>query len=77
MFAKLRTVKYMKAQATSNEAVIEFTGRVQRMVRVHQYGLRDRPSRGSKEVQYELRPLIGISELDVSIVEQLIINALT
>ncbi|MFZ4214482.1 phage virion morphogenesis protein [Pantoea endophytica] len=77
MFAKLRTVKYMKAQATSNEAVIEFTGRVQRMVRVHQYGLRGRPSRGSKEVQYELRPLIGISELDVSIVEQLIINALT
>ena len=77
MFAKLRTAKYMKAQATSNEAVIEFTGRVQRMVRVHQYELRDRPSRGSKEVQYESRPLIGISELDVSIVEQLIINALT
>ena len=67
----------MKAQATSNEAVIEFTGRVQRMVRVHQYELRDRPSRGSTEVQYESRPLIGISELDVSIVEQLIINALT
>ncbi|WP_455843717.1 phage virion morphogenesis protein [Pantoea agglomerans] len=77
MFAKLRTAKYMKAQATSNEAVIEFTGRVQRMVRVHQYELRDRPSRGSKEVQYESRPLIRISELDVSIVEQLIINALT
>ncbi len=34
----------MKAQATSNEAVIEFKGSVQRMVRVHHYGLRDRPS---------------------------------
>lgn len=77
MFAKLRTPKYMKVRASSDEAVVEFVGRVQRMVRVHQYGLRDRPSRGSKEVQYESRPLIGISELDVSIVEQLIINALT
>jgi phage virion morphogenesis protein len=64
MFAKLRTAKYLKARATTNEATVEFVGRVQRMVRVHQYGLRDRPSRASKDVRYEARPLLGINAYD-------------
>ena len=76
MFAKLRTVKYMKAQATSNEAVIEFTGRVQRMARVHHYGLRERPSRGVKEVRYEARPLIGLSTNDIHEIKHQIIDLL-
>ncbi|MGK3111802.1 phage virion morphogenesis protein [Candidatus Pantoea formicae] len=76
MFAKLRTAKYMKAQATSDEAVIEFTGRVQRMARIHHYGLRDRPSRNGKEVQYESRPLLGISVKDKEFIEEIIIKSL-
>lgn len=64
MFAKLRTAKYMKMQASASEAVVEFAGNVQRMARVHHYGLRDRSSRKGKEVQYESRPLLGINEND-------------
>ncbi|NIE70332.1 phage virion morphogenesis protein [Pantoea sp. Acro-807] len=77
MFAKLRTAKYLKARATTNEAVVEFAGKVQRMVRVHQYGLRDRPSRSSKDIRYEPRPLLGINEEIVDIIYQVIINKLT
>lgn len=62
MFAKLRTAKYLKARATTNEAVVEFAGKVQRMVRVHQFGLRDRPTRNGKEIRYEARPLLGIEK---------------
>jgi len=76
MFAKLRTAKYMKAKATSNEAVIEFTGHVQRMARVHHYGLRDRPSRHGKDAQYEARPLMGLNEADLKMIEELIISRL-
>ena len=76
MFAKLRTAKYMKTQASPNEAVIEFAGNVQRMARVHHYGLRDRPSRKGKEVQYDSRPLLGISERDLNMLEETILNAL-
>ena len=68
MFAKLRTAKYMKTQASQNEAVIEFAGNVQRMARVHHYGLRDRPSRKGKEVQYEARPLLGISKTEYKMI---------
>ncbi len=76
MFAKLRTAKYMKAQATSDEAVIEFTGRVQRMARVHHYGLRDRPSCHGKDAQYEARPLMGLNDTDLKMIEELIISRL-
>lgn len=76
MFAKLRTAKYMKMQASPNEAVIEFAGNVQRMARVHHYGLRDRPSRKSKEVRYEERPLLGFSNSDFSMIENIVIENL-
>lgn len=76
MFAKLRTAKYMKTQATSNEAVVEFTGRVQRMARVHHYGLNDRSSKLGREVRYESRQLLGIDYCDYALLTDLIKNML-
>jgi phage virion morphogenesis protein len=78
MFAKLRTNKYMKAKGTANDASVEFAGSVQRMARVHHYGLRDRPSKrsGEKDVQYAGRMLLGISENGLIIIHDMIFNSL-
>jgi len=76
MFVKLRTTKYMKAKATNSEASVEFVGKVQRMARVHHYGLRDRPARGAKEVPYDERPLLGLNEMDRLTIEELLLMAL-
>ncbi|MGC9769039.1 phage virion morphogenesis protein [Escherichia coli] len=76
MFAKLRTDRFMKAKGSDSAAVLEFTGKVQRMARVHQYGLKDRPNRNSRDVQYEARPLLGYSSSDLQKVESLIMDAL-
>lgn len=76
MFAKLRTSRFMKAKGSDSAAVVEFTGKVQRMARVHQYGLKDRPNRNSRDVQYESRPLLGYSSSDLQKVESLIMDAL-
>lgn len=73
MFAKLRTNRYMKAKGSNDDAVVEFVGRVQRIARVHQEGLRDRPNRHSKEVQYDTRLLLGFNETDRQIVEDVIV----
>lgn len=62
MFAKLKTAKYLKAQASVNEAIIEFTPNVQRLARVHHYGLRDRINRLGREVKYSARQLIGAND---------------
>ena len=61
MFAKLRTAKYLKAQATGDTAEVSFVPAVQRLARVHHYGLRDRINRRGTTVQYAERPLLGIS----------------
>ncbi|KFF70650.1 tail protein [Pectobacterium brasiliense] len=77
MFQKLRTAKYLKAKGTAEAASVEFVGRVQRMARVHHYGLRDRPSRNSDDVQYEARPLLGFSDREIKEVEGLLIEHLS
>ncbi|MGP2811738.1 phage virion morphogenesis protein [Serratia marcescens] len=76
MFAKLRTHRYMKAKGTADEALVEFAGRVQRIARVHQEGLRDRPNRHSRDVQYDARPLFGFSKVDCKIIEDVIVSLL-
>jgi len=61
MFAKLRTTKYLKAVASHDTASVEFESRVQRIARVHHYGLRDRVSRKGMEVRYAKRRLLGMN----------------
>lgn len=62
MFAKLRTAKYLKTAATADFASVEFAGQVQRIARVHHYGLRDRVSRRGPEVRYVERRLLGVND---------------
>ncbi|HBC9219733.1 phage virion morphogenesis protein [Enterobacter cloacae] len=76
MFQKLRTNRYMKASGRENSAVVEFTGKVQRIVRVHQYGLKDRPNVHAKDVQYAERQLLGLSQVDKTRIDELIIKYL-
>lgn len=73
MFQKLRTSRYMKASGRENSAVVEFTGKVQRIARVHQYGLKDRPNAHAQDVQYAERQLLGCSQGDKQLIEKLII----
>lgn len=62
MFTKLRTTKYLKTAASADSASVEFAGQVQRIARVHHYGLRDRVSRRGPEVRYAERRLLGVND---------------
>lgn len=76
MFTRLRTNRFMKAKGSDSAAVVEFTGKVQRMARVHQYGLKDRPNRNSRDVQYEARPLLGFNQDEVTLMEEVVLQYL-
>ncbi|EIP2792146.1 phage virion morphogenesis protein [Salmonella enterica] len=76
MFTRLRTNRFMKAKGSDSAAVVEFTGKVQRMARVHQYGLKDRPNRHSRDVQYAARPLLGFTHDDEQMIEDVILSHL-
>ncbi|EFH7123716.1 TPA: phage virion morphogenesis protein [Escherichia coli] len=62
MFAKLRTTKYLKTAASSDSASVQFEGKVQRIARVHHYGLRDRVNRNGPMIRYAERRLLGVTE---------------
>ncbi|MGS4679594.1 phage virion morphogenesis protein [Enterobacter soli] len=74
MFQTLRTSRYMKASGRENSAVVEFTGKVQRIARVHQCGLKDRPNVHAQDVQYAERQLLGFSREDKNLVNRLILR---
>lgn len=74
MFQKLRTSRYMKACGRNDAAVVEFTGKVQRIAQIHQFGLKDRPNPHAQNVQYPERQLIGFSLENIKAIEMLLIR---
>lgn len=77
MFQKLRTNRYMKVIGRNDAAVVEFTAKVQRIARVHQMGLKDRPSQHREDVPYPERKLLGFNDIEQKNVEFLILEFLT
>lgn len=76
MFQKLRTSRYMKASGRNDAAVVEFTGKVQRIARIHQLGLKDRPNPHAQDVLYPERQLLGINQKDIDFFEQFVFKYL-
>lgn len=76
MFQKLRTNRYMKVSGRENSAVVEFAGKVQRIARVHQLGLKDRPNVHAMDVQYAKRWLLGFDSGNEQLVEGVILKHL-
>ena len=77
MFEKLKMARYLKAKGTPQQAVIGFAGRVSRIARVHQYGLKDRAERGSPQVRYARREMLGFTEHDLVLVRDCVLNSMT
>ncbi|HBY4297364.1 TPA: phage virion morphogenesis protein [Klebsiella pneumoniae] len=76
MFVKLRTNRYMKASGGDSAAVVEFTGKVQRIARAHQFGLKDKPTVYSANVPYPKRVLLGFNNVERCLVEEIIAHHL-
>lgn len=76
MFEKLKMARYLKAKGTPQQAVIGFAGRVSRIARVHQYGLKDRAERGAKDVRYARRQILGFTKQDAIALREEILNGI-
>lgn len=77
LFTKIGQAKHLKATATGDAAVVAFTGRTERIARVHQFGLRDRVSRRGKQVRFPQRELLGFTDADRTRIRDLLIEHLT
>jgi phage virion morphogenesis protein len=74
MFQKLRTIRYMKASGRENSAEVEFAGNVQRIARIHHYGLKDKSNQHGIVVKYSERQLLGFTSHDKQLIEELLIS---
>lgn len=74
MFVKLKTAKYLKTKATGDSAEVAFIPAVQRLARVHHYGLRDRVSKRGITVKYSERQLLGLNEQTSDIIGNIVLS---
>lgn len=80
MFSKLRTNRYLQAKATADSAIVAFVGRVQHIAQVHQYGLKDiirNRGRSGPDYQYPARELLGYSDADRDMIENIVLEHLS
>ncbi len=74
MMMGLRAAKHMKAYSYSHGLCVGFShdDRTTRIARVHHYGLRERI--GQRNIQYPARQLLGITDSDIHMLENIIIK---
>jgi phage virion morphogenesis protein len=77
MFAKLRTTKYLKTVASADSASVQFDGKVQRITRVHHYGLREQVKYGGRIIKYPSRRLLGFNEATYRVTHDVLLEWIT
>jgi phage virion morphogenesis protein len=76
MFQKLRAAKHLKAQGLTDEAVLQFVGRADRIARIHHFGLEDRVTPNGPVHRYKARQLIGITEYEKQCIHERVLSHL-
>lgn len=71
MFFKISSPAWLKARASEQQAVVEFVDTANRLATIHQYGLKDRIK--GREIRYPARELLGITNLEVEKLEELLL----
>lgn len=74
MFSKLRTAKYLKTAASADSASVQFAGKVQRIARVHHYGLREHLGPKGPAANYPERKLLGVNDVTVNTAKNVFLN---
>lgn len=77
MFLKLRTARFLKVQRDANAISTGYTGRIVRIAKVHQYGLKDRAERGASNVVYDKRQLLGLAKTELDMIRDCLLSHLT
>lgn len=78
MFAKLRTARHLKLNTTQQHINIGFQGSSATIANIHQQGLKARVRKDRDyKVQYAQRELLGFTDEDKKLIEDLVIEQLS
>ncbi|SDI78265.1 phage virion morphogenesis protein [Variovorax sp. OV700] len=76
MFAKMRTARHLRLQASEDVVTIGFLSRTSRIARVHQEGLSDLVESGGPAYRYPMRELLGLSGPEREYIKDLLLRFL-
>lgn len=77
MFVKLKMARYLKVKASANQVTVGFNGSAANIAAIHQYGKSGVVNeKRNISTQYAKRELLGFTEQDKALVEELIILGL-
>jgi phage virion morphogenesis protein len=76
MFEKICMQKNLNIEQDENQLSVGFFGRVARIARVHQEGLKDKVSKKGPVYDYPIRPLLGFSPTDEALIRDSLLRHL-
>lgn len=76
MFQKLPRASHLKAKGDGQSITVGFTGRVARIARVHQHGLKDRAEANAPEVRYVQREVLGFTDAELQMMKDILLDQL-
>lgn len=76
LFVKLRQASHLKTTVSGGNAEVGFSRSDSRIARIHQYGLTGNVNAHGPRHQYAVRRLIGISDADRQMIEDLLVEHL-
>ena len=74
LLTDIRDAKHLKVKATGDQIEVGFFGWVARVARVHQFGEKERISKGGGFYKYSARPLLGTNENDRTLIRESILK---
>ncbi|GAB5098708.1 phage virion morphogenesis protein [Caballeronia sp. HLA56] len=77
MFAKLRTIRYMRTEVGADGLAIGFAGRVARIARIHQFGETAPVAPGGRDYRYPARTLLGFTDADRELIRDMLLKHIT
>ncbi|WP_343560409.1 phage virion morphogenesis protein [Kiloniella sp. b19] len=77
MMTELRKVRRLKATAKQDRLSLGFYGSDARIAHIHHRGLRDRPDPEGREIVYPERQILGITNEDSQMIEDMVLEHLT
>ncbi|MEM5528068.1 phage virion morphogenesis protein [Gammaproteobacteria bacterium AS21] len=77
MFVKIKRAKHLKIKASANKVSVGFFGRIARIAKVHQQGLRDKPNKNSRDIRYKKRELLGFTQKDKDMILDILLEHLS
>lgn len=72
MFVRIKNNNNLNLMANHDSVTLSFVNRVNRIANVHQFGLKDRAEKDAPVVLYPKRELLGFTEQDIKVIEEVV-----